>query len=188
MHISGSRLAPRGTVRGLLRSLVVVPALVLAAAGCGGDKVAESLSERMIEGVASGNVDVDVDVDSDSGEVTLRDKDGNTVTSFSQQLPPNFPDNVAMIDGDVVSAVETDVEGGKGYVVVLVPKGNDAEAVFKEAGAQLEGKGWVAEPDTNVQMEGMRVQQFIQEPWRVSFGLMGTDELQAQYTVIPLTD
>lgn len=125
-------------------------AVVLVAAagligGCGGDsageqagdKVGEELAEQAIED--SGGQDVDVDIDGD--EVTIEGEDG-TVKVGTGDVPDGFPGELTIVDGDVVSSVDTP----DGAMVTVAA--DDAIAAFDEAVADLEANGWTRDQVT----------------------------------------
>ena len=124
-------------------------AVVLVAAtglvgGCGGDsagdeaadKAGEKLAERALEDAGE---DVDVDIDGD--EVTIEGEDG-TVKVGTGDVPDAFPDELSIVDGDVVSSVDTP----DGAMVTIAT--DDALAAFDEAVADLEAHGWTKQQVT----------------------------------------
>lgn len=121
--------------------LVVATALV---AGCGGDsgsdtaadEAGEKLAEQALEDAGE---DVDVDIDGD--EVTIEGEDG-TVKVGTGDVPDAFPDELSIVDGDVVSSVDTP----EGAMVTIAT--DDALAAFDEAVADLEANGWTKQQVT----------------------------------------
>ncbi|WP_374457793.1 hypothetical protein [Nocardioides sp.] len=120
--------------------LVAATALV---GGCGGDasdsaadEAGEKLAEQAIEDAGE---DVDVDIDGD--EVTIEGEDG-TVKVGTGEVPEAFPDELSVVDGDIVSSVDTP----EGAMVTIAT--DDAIAAFDEAVADLEANGWTKEQVT----------------------------------------
>lgn len=121
-----------------LRRALVAPLVLVALAsmtGCGSDDVAENRAEDAIEDASGG--DADVDIDGDEVEITTSE---GTVTMGKGELPDGFPDDIPVIDGEIVSAMGA---ADQGFVVALTV--DDPEAAFEEAVAELEGAGFAEE-------------------------------------------
>jgi hypothetical protein len=123
---------------------VVLVAATALVAGCGGDsgsdtaadEAGEKLAEQALEDAGE---DVDVDIDGD--EVTIEGEDG-TVKVGTGDVPDAFPDELSIVDGDVVSSVDTP----DGAMVTIAT--DDALAAFDEAVADLEANGWTKQQVT----------------------------------------
>lgn len=132
-----------------LAALAVVPALALA--GCSSDEPAEKAVEEAVEDAAGGSADVDIDDDSikietDEGEV-----------SVGQDLPDDFPSDVALVDGEVVSAMSM---AGKGWTVSVQTDQSmeDLSEVADDARARLGDDYDVATTMENDTMSGYVLQ------------------------------
>lgn len=117
-------------------------AMVLAAgswmsAGCGED-VGQQLGERLVEEQIGD--DADVGVDADSGEIRIDDGKGGSLSS-GRRLPDSFPDEVALVEGEVLSGTALDDESTRGWAVAVQLDG-DLAAVFEDAVALLEERGF----------------------------------------------
>lgn len=117
-------------------ALVVATALV---SGCGGDsageeageKLGEQLAEQALEDAGTAGVDVDVD-----GEDVTIESDEGTIKVGTGDLPEGFPAELSVVDGEIVSSVDT--PQGSAVTVTV----DDADAAFDEAVADLESNGW----------------------------------------------
>ncbi|MDR7251985.1 hypothetical protein J2X46_000961 [Nocardioides sp. BE266] len=120
-------------------------AVVLVAAtglvgGCGGDSAGDKAGEKLAEqALEDAGEDVDVDIDGD--EVTIEGEDG-TVKVGSGEVPDAFPDELSIVDGDVLSSVDTP----DGAMVTVAS--DDAVAAFDQAVADLEANGWTKQQVT----------------------------------------
>jgi len=156
---------------------VVLVAAVGLLGGCGGDsagdragdEIGEELAEQAIED--SGGEDVDVDIDGD--EVTIEGEDG-TVKVGTGDVPDGFPGELTIVDGDVVSSVDTP-DGAMVTVAV-----DDAVDAFDEAVADLEANGWTREQLTEAGETRMGV--FSKDEQQVMVMADGTTG-QVTYTV-----
>lgn len=117
-------------------AMVAATALV---SGCGGDsagdrageELGEQLAEQALEDAGTSGVDVDVD-----GEDVTIESDEGTIKVGSGDLPDGFPDDLSLVDGEIVSSVDT--PQGSAVTVAV----DDADAAFDEAVADLEANGW----------------------------------------------
>lgn len=115
--------------------------LVLAAglvSGCGGDSPSENAGEKLAEQAMEDAGSEGVDVDIEGEDVTIESDEG-TISVGSGDVPEGFPEELSIVDGDIVSSVDTP-EGVSVSVGV-----DDATAAFDEAVADLEANGWARE-------------------------------------------
>lgn len=170
-----------------LRTLLVLPLLV-AATGCT-EKMTESLAERVIESAASAGAEVDLDTD--EGRMTITGEDGDTTVSTGTDLPEGFPrDRVDLVDATIGMSVTTRNADGTGWIVTMMADGDaGGEAVFDDAVARLEAKGFVPRAETAVVLGEMRGQQLVDEPWLVSVHVFDHgEEIRVQYVVVQRDD
>ena len=165
-------------------TLLAIPALVVALGACSGSDVADSVTERAIEAAAS--EDVDLDIDTDGGEVSVKGDDGETSYSAGGGLPEGFPtDVVDLVDGEIGMSVSTQNEQGDGWAVSVQADNDDADAVFDDAVARLEAKGFDAPADGAIDMGQVRGQQMVNDPWSVTIQVMDQGDIVAvQYIVV----
>lgn len=117
---------------------VVLGAVAALVAGCGGGSASESASERIAEKAIEDSGTEGVDVDIDGGDVTIESDEG-TIKVGSGDVPESFPEELSVVDGDIVSSVDTP-QGASLTVAV-----DDPIAAFDEAVADLEANGWTRE-------------------------------------------
>lgn len=120
---------------------VALMAVTGMASACGGDsgdeageRVGEQLAEKAMEDSGAEGVDVDVD-----GEEVTIESDEGTIKVGTGEVPENFPEGLSVVDGDVVSSIDTP-EGSSVTLDV-----DDATGAFDEAIADLEANGWTRE-------------------------------------------
>jgi len=123
-----------------LRSAGVTAALLLVAglSACGGsDQAGEELAERIAEKATGGKVDIDR-----KGErVTIRGEDGDaTVDIGSGKRPGDFPDEVPLPDGKIVSSVTGSTPDGKTWSLSI--KVDDPLDAIDDYRKDLEAKGF----------------------------------------------
>lgn len=143
--------------------------------GCGADAAAERLAEesleRAIESGAEGSVSADIDLD--AGEITVEDDEGNTLQSVAgAELPRDFPEDIPLVDGLVISGVSTtDTTGQAGWNVNLDIAGASPRDVRDEAVGLLADAGYVSESSTDV---GDTLGEVMVGPqWRIAVSVIG---------------
>lgn len=119
----------------VLASICFVVLGALSGCSSAADEASERIVERAAEGAAGEGVDVET---SDSG-VEIRTEDGGVISTRGD-LPPGFPD-LALLDGEIISAVAVEEAGGGGFAVTLRLPG-DAEEVVTEAADRLIAQGF----------------------------------------------
>lgn len=105
--------------------------------GCGADVIAERATEKALEGAA----DVDLDADGDGG-IKIETDEGSL--SVGQKLPDDFPDDVPLPEGEVLSGMSM---AGKGWTVSLAVEGVPDD-VAPEVKSMLESAGFEIEATT----------------------------------------
>ncbi|WP_300639087.1 hypothetical protein [Nocardioides sp.] len=182
---------PHRTPRSRRTTLAATGALLLllGTAACGADDVAdqaaESAVERAIEDAASSE-GVDVDIDSGDGSVSIESSDG-TFTSGMGALPQGFPEDIPVLEGEILQGASSDGNGTTGWFV-SVAVDQSADEALADAAAALEGAGY-SEGDNSMAMEGLSYVQYVGSEWEIILG--ATDDGQGgtllSYTVTPPT-
>lgn len=164
-----------------LRTAVAVPALVLLGTslltGCGDSD--EEQAEKAAEAVLGEDADVDIDGDS----VTF--DDGDTSITTGSGLPDGFPDDLPVVEGEVVSGMASQDGASQNFsVVVLSPA--DVAAAVDELRGLLEDAGWSVESEN--EMEGLSALTFSKDGTEVGVTVLpaeGGDGSQVMYAVTP---
>lgn len=122
-------------------------------------EIAEGGAEKLVEGMTGGDLDIE------TGE-----------------LPKDFPSDVPLVDGQIVSAVSMGLEEGKTWSVTL--QVGDSAAAMDEARQQLVAAGF--EESLWSDASGMSMGMFATETMSVTItGLLSDDEEQViSYQVI----
>ena len=170
----------------------LVATAVLALGGltaCSGDSVSERLTEKAIEN--AGGEGVDVDVDSDTGEVRIDTEDGSF--SAGNKLPDGFPDDIPLLeDGEIISAIAADDQGGSGemgYVVAMTTDLSDTDALA-QATSLLEGAGFVLDEDSANGIGAFGGAALNRDPYQVIISAIGAASAATtvQYFVGPIPE
>lgn len=128
--------------------------------------------------VAGDGTDQDVGGD---GELTLEDDDGTV--SLGTDLPADFPAEVPLIDGEVVSAVKVDNEDAFGWVVQVLNEDADAHDRAVEG---VTGAGFApAEGVPEVSGGAVTAAILVNEDWQVVVGSLEGQGI-VSYTVTAL--
>lgn len=164
------------TRRALAASALVVPALLLTA--CGGDEeAAEKTAEKLIEGAASGDVDVDIDEDGEKVEI---ETDEGTI-SVGKGLPDDFPEEITVLEGEVVSSSSM---AGQGWTAA-VKRDGDPEAE-RDAAVEALGGGFTQVSEMNTAEMSMVILE--NDTYNVSISAVDDGETTlVQYIVSPKT-
>jgi hypothetical protein len=107
--------------------------LSLTSCGNAEDKAAENLAEELAGG--------DVDIDVDGENVTIEGEDGDTSYSSSNELPEDFPESVALIDGTLMNSTKVEADGTTNWSVIIGAD-SDSEQSGADAIAQLVEAGF----------------------------------------------
>lgn len=110
-----------------------VAASTLAACG-GGEEAAERAAEKAAEDSSGGDVDVEIDGD----EVEIETDEGTM--SVGQDLPEGFPEEIPLVEGEIVSGASVE---GKGWTVSVQTDFATAKEAVAAARDEL-GGGWTA--------------------------------------------
>ena len=163
----------------LAGALLALPGLT----ACGGDDLASGLAERAVEEAGGGEVDVEVGDDGESFSIT--DGEGNTVAS-GQGLPDGFPEEVPLLDEEILSGVSAGGASGEGWAVTMLSDRPAAE-LLEEATALLEDAGFSSEGQGSMSMGELQTVQLSDASWQVSVSVVDAGgEVTVQYLVAPL--
>lgn len=158
--------------------------LVLGSAGCGADTLAEKATEKAAEKAieeAASSEGVDVDLDTEDGEISIETSDGS-FTSGTGSLPDGFPDDVPVLDGEVLSGAASQQNGTTSYVVTIVVAATMEEAMTG-AVAELERAGYTP-TEGSMSMGEMLIEAYT-GPWEVVVSATddGSGDAMLQYVV-----
>lgn len=143
----------------LLIGVVVLAVVVLS--GC--QNAAEKTAEKVIESTT--NSDVDVDLDNNS--VTVNTNGGSLTAGDNATVPDNFPSDVYLIDGDVISAMTID-EDETFQVQIDTPNSlSEAMDIYNE---QLPADGWDITSTLTLTDSGSMMAEKDDRSVTVSFG------------------
>lgn len=180
---------PRTAPRTLLATVAAALVLVGTSA-CGADDLAENAAEGAVERAleqAAESEGGDVDVDLEEGSVSIESSDG-TFTSGLGDLPDGFPEDVPLLEGEVLQgASSTDDQGRTSWVVTLsIPTAG--EEALAAAAERLEDAGYTA-GDGAASMEGLSFAQYRNGEHDVVLGAIDDGEggTLLSYTVGPPT-
>lgn len=133
--------------------------------GCG--QMAESATEKLIEGAAGGDVNVDVEGDG----VTVEGENGGFAVGGDLSLPENWPADIPAYGGGSLVMVSVDsASGGATAVWSTEESVDDAAASMRSA---VEGAGYAIESDS--QMEGLRAFSATGNGYRLDVSVGGSD-------------
>ncbi|MCI0479754.1 hypothetical protein L0Y59_04365 [Candidatus Uhrbacteria bacterium] len=123
---------------------LVAASLVLFGWGCNPFQSAqEKIGEKLAEGMLERSTGADVDID--KGTVTVKDEETGRETTIGQgaELPKDFPDDVPMYPGAVLtgSGISRN-EGVNAWAMMTTDDGTSEVAEWYAD--ELEGKGWTS--------------------------------------------
>jgi len=110
-------------------------AMVLLVSGCGQKSLTEKNIEKELEKSLGGNAKVDLQ----SGAVSLETDQGSIQVGGEVSLPKDFPSDIYVIDGKLMSAMKNVM--GAGYQVVLQSNASvkDAKELYEK---KMKEQGW----------------------------------------------
>ena len=116
------------------RGLCVLAAIaaLLGATACGGDSVTVKTPDGSVE------------IDADGSDFTIEGDDGSIVEGGTE-LPDDFPEEIALVEGRVIQAIKAGSANGGGFSVSVEREGaldevfGDAAQLLREAGFTEEG-------------------------------------------------
>lgn len=115
----------------LLIGVIILVAVTLS--GC--KKAAEKTAETAIEAASGGEVDVDIENDS----MKINTNAGSLEVGEGVSLPANFPDDIYLIAGDIMSALTVDADSTFQVEIDTPQSLSDAASVYDE---ELQADGW----------------------------------------------
>ena len=92
------------------RTILVLGVFVLMfiTTGCGVDNLVENKMERDLQKQLGG----DVDIDMDNGEINIQTEDGSFQAGGNVKIPEDFPEDVYVVEGELISAMKNVVGVG----------------------------------------------------------------------------
>ena len=172
---------PRHSPSRRARAALAVPALVLIGGsllvGCGDSE--EEQAEQAAEAVLGEDADVDIDGDS----VTF--DDGDTSITSGSGLPDGFPEDLPVLEGEILSGMASDDGSTKNYSVIVSASGDPASAAAEVKGL-LEDAGWTLESEN--EMEVLSTLRFSKDGTEVGVNVLPGDTgdgSQVMYAVTP---
>ncbi len=108
---------------------ILAVAVVLVTTGCGMKTAVEKNIEKQLEESTGQAVNLDIE----GGKTTLEVGEGMTIEAGEGvSLPDNFPNDVYVIEGKIISAMENIVQGGQSVVIVTEKSIIEARALYEE--------------------------------------------------------
>lgn len=129
--------------------------------------------------------DGSVKANSDRSEVTIKGKDGSELKGGTQ-LPKDFPKEIPLIEGRVISGISTKDAFGIGFSVAIEVDGL-IDDVAASASQQLEAGGFTQE-ESQVMGGVMAIATFSNATWQVAVTVSASsdaDQLIVTYTITP---
>lgn len=151
-------------------------AVLLGATACGGDSVTVKTPDGSVE------------VDADGSDFTIEGEDGSTVEGGTE-LPDDFPEEVALVEGRVIQAIRADSANGGGFSVSIERDGG-LDEVFDEAAGLLLGAGFTEEGSQSA-AGSLASAVFRSTDWQVLLAVTDSgeaDTVLVNYTVAAATD
>jgi methionine-rich copper-binding protein CopC len=118
--------------------LPVLAMLAIILSGCGKtitQTTSEKAAEKIIEKQTGGQANVDVN----QGNVKVESKDGKIEVGQNVKLPADFPKDVYVIDGNIVSAFSEPTKASYTVSIQTEKNPSEAAAVYQE---KLSADGW----------------------------------------------
>lgn len=163
------------------RAALAVPALLLLGptllTACGDSE--EEQAEQAAEAVLGEDADVDIDGDS------MTFDDGENAITTGTGLPEGFPEDVEVVEGEIVSGMSAD-DGTSTNYSVIVSSSADIAAAADEARGLLEAAGWTL--DSENEMDGLTTLRFTKDGAEVGINVLPSDTgagAQVMYSVTP---
>ena len=127
------------------RLLILLVALVLAVAGCGGKSAEEQLLEQIIESGDSGISDIDIDADTGEVNISIEGEDGGDISisgsgdddDFSMVIEGEGGEVMTLGAGELPDGLLVPVPNG-GKVLQTFTSGDDISAVLEYPASQFD--------------------------------------------------
>lgn len=147
------------------------------------EKTSEKIAEKMIENATGNKVDLDVDKNGDKGSITIKGDNGEemTISSNGKEIPENFPSDIYMIDGEIVSVGS--VNTGEGNIITVVKNvDNDIEKVVQKILKEMKANGWKSEMNMTTSEGSMQMYSKNDNSVTVTIG-KDNEQTQVSYMV-----
>jgi hypothetical protein len=127
------------------KALVLLIALVLTVAACGGQSAEEELLEQLLESGDSGISDIDIDPDSGEINISVEGEDGGDVSISGSGEEDDFSMVIEGEDGEVMTFGTGDLPEGLlvpvpdgGKIIQTLTSGEDIMAMLEYAGSEFD--------------------------------------------------
>jgi len=121
---------------------LAIALVALALTGCA-EKIADKVAEEVAEGIVGAATGADIEIDDDDESVTIETDEGSMSSSVgdSAEIPADFPSDMPICDGDIVSTTSFDNEGGKTISITIETDDSidDVKAFYE---VELVDEGW----------------------------------------------
>ena len=126
-----------------MKKLLIIPFVIgigLLLSGCG---ITDKIAEKTIETASDNQVDVNVK----DNNFTVNTNEGTLEIGEKTSLPDNFPSDVYVVDGNIMSA--TTVKDNNGFTLSI--ESNDTQANIKtKYQTELADNGWVIDSSFDI--------------------------------------
>lgn len=122
---------------------VVILFFTLFLSGCGTKSLVENQMEKNLEK----NLGGDTEVDLNNGAISVQTKDGSLQVGGRVSLPEGFPNDVYIVEGQILSAMQN--FGSVGYQVIISTSKSIAETQ-KLYNEKLKNEGWAIQNTMNL--------------------------------------
>jgi hypothetical protein len=127
--------------------MIVAGIIVLALIGAGISFLTRKGVEETIERGIEGSTNNDVDVDLDGNTIVANTNSGSVQIGENAEIPDSFPEDIYLIDGDVLAAIENTESSG--YTITLTTNAS-ASSVNDQYVEELPADGWTVTSTMNI--------------------------------------
>lgn len=118
--------------------LLILPAITLILSGCG-KNVSQIVGEKATESLIKNQTDGAVNVDLDKNNVRMNINGANLESGSNLKLPDNFPKDVYLIDGNIISSFSNETDN---QFSVSIESNNPMDELYALYQNKLKGDGW----------------------------------------------
>ncbi|UFU03201.1 hypothetical protein LQF12_00890 [Ruania suaedae] len=160
----------------------MVAAIALASVtGCSVESLVEEGFERAVEQGNDGE-NVDIDLDSENGGFVVESDEGSF--SVGGDLPADFPADIPLIEGEILSASSMQSADASGWAVQIQAEG---EGAFDRAEQALRDAGFTeGEESLSVAAGDLVMAGLVNDRWQVLLSAIDTEGV-VSYTVTELS-
>ncbi len=173
----------------ILHLISVFVIFIFFAIGCGNndekaaEKTSEEIAEKIIENATGNKVDLNVDKDGDKGSITIKGDNGEeiTISSNGNEIPDNFPSDIYLVKGEIVS-VGTINSGEGDIITIVVTVEEESTEISKIILKEMKAKGWKNEMNMTSGDGGMQMYSKDDNSLTITMG-KDNDKTQVSYMV-----